>query len=84
MGGIAVPLALVMLGASFARLKAPRPLSRFPITAMVLTTLAKMAVLPVIGIFLVQAMTRAGMIHKDEIVFRFVVMFLSGTPTAIK
>lgn len=84
MGGITVPLALILLGASFARIKMPSPLSRLPIMAMFLSTMAKMVMLPVIGVFLVQAMTKAGLVHKDEITLRFVMMFLSGTPTAVK
>ncbi|KAI1790992.1 auxin efflux carrier [Ganoderma leucocontextum] len=83
MGGITVPLALILLGASFARIKLPRPLSRLPMKAMFLTTMAKMALLPVIGILLVQAMTKAGFVRKDEKALRFVMMFLSGTPTAV-
>ena len=47
---IAVPLALILLGASFARIKVPRPLSRLPIMAMLLVTLVKMVVLPVIDV----------------------------------
>ena len=84
MGGITVPLALILLGASFARIKLPHPLSRLPIMAMFLSTMAKMAILPVIGIFLVQAMTTAGLVQKDEKALRFVMMFLSGTPSAVK
>lgn len=84
MGNIAVPLALILLGASFARMKIPRPLSRLPLMAMFLTTMAKMVMLPVIGVFLVQAMTAGGLVAKDAKVLRFVMMFLSGTPTAVK
>ena len=62
----------------------PRPLSRLPIMAMVLTTAVKMVLLPVIGIFLVQAMTNSGFVDRKEITLRFVLMFLSGTPTAVK
>ncbi|KAH9854916.1 auxin efflux carrier [Lenzites betulinus] len=83
MGNIAVPLALVLLGASFARLTIPRPLSRLPLLAMFLTTITKMLILPVVGVFLVQAMTKAGLIDKDAKAERFVAMFLSGTPTAV-
>ncbi|KAI0638609.1 auxin efflux carrier [Trametes polyzona] len=83
MGGIAVPLALVLLGASFARLNTPRPLSRLPLMAMFLTTVTKMVILPVVGVFLVQAMTSAGLIDKSAKAERFVAMFLSGTPTAV-
>lgn len=84
MGGITIPLALVLLGASFAQLEMPRPLSRLPWAAMILTTAAKMALLPVIGVFLVQAMTNAGFVDRKALALRFVMMFLSGTPTAVK
>ena len=83
-GGITIPLALILLGANFAQLKMPRPLSRLPIMAMVLTTAVKMVLLPVIGVFLVQAMTNSGFVDRREITLRFVLMFLSGTPTAVK
>ncbi|KAI0355431.1 auxin efflux carrier [Trametes cingulata] len=83
MGNIAVPLALVLLGASFARLQTPRPLSRLPLMAMFLTTITKMLILPVVGVFLVQAMTNAGFIDRGAKAERFVAMFLSGTPTAV-
>ncbi|RPD67398.1 auxin efflux carrier [Lentinus tigrinus ALCF2SS1-6] len=82
-GGITIPLALILLGANFAQLKMPRPLSRLPIVAMILTTAVKMILLPVIGIFIVQAMTKSGFVDRKEITLRFVLMFLSGTPTAV-
>ena len=81
---IAVPLALILLGASFARVKIPRPLSRLPIMAMLLVTLAKMVVLPVIGVVAVQGMVRAGLIPADAKAEKFVAMLLSGTPAAVK
>lgn len=84
MGQITVPMALILLGASFARMKIPRPLSRLPIPAMILCSLAKMVLLPVIGVFMVQAMVRAGLIPKSSLVEIFVAMFLSGTPSAVK
>ncbi|KAI1789735.1 auxin efflux carrier [Ganoderma leucocontextum] len=80
---IAVPLALILLGASFARIKVPRPLSRLPIMAMLLVTLAKMVVLPVIGVAVVQAMVRGGLIPADAKAEKFVAMLLSGTPAAV-
>ena len=79
-----MPLALILLGASFARIKMPSPLSRLPLMAIFLSTMFKMVVLPVIGVFLVQAMTKAGLIQKDDIALRFVMIFLSGTPTSVK
>lgn len=83
-GNIAVPLALILLGAAFARLRVPRPLSRLPIMAMVSVALLKMVVLPVFGIFMVQAMVKGGLIAKESLAERFVAMFLSGTPAAVK
>ena len=79
-----MPLALILLGASFARFQVPRPLSRLPIMAMVLSTLSKMVLLPVIGVFIVQAMTAGGLVDAKAKALRFVMFFLSGTPTAVK
>ena len=82
-GAVAVPLALVLLGAGFARMTIPRPLTRLPLMAIFLSTMAKMVVLPVIGVFLVIAMTEGGLVERQQKTLRFVMMFLSGTPTAI-
>jgi auxin efflux carrier family protein len=84
LGGIAIPLALILLGASFARLRIPRPLSRLPIMAMIAVTAAKMIVLPVIGVFMIQSMVHGGLIDKESKAERFVAVFLSGTPAAVK
>ncbi|GJJ11276.1 hypothetical protein Clacol_005508 [Clathrus columnatus] len=78
-GGLAVPLGLILLGASFARLKLPRPLSRLPLTAMIAVTIGKMVVLPVFGVFVVQAMQ-----IRENKAERFVAIFLAGTPAAVK
>ena len=51
---------------------------------MTLCALAKMAVLPVIGILLTQVMVRGGLIPKTAKAERFVGMLLSGTPGAVK
>lgn len=55
-------MGLILLGASFARLKLPRPLSRLPWLAMISVTVAKMVIMPVFGIFVVQAMVKNGLI----------------------
>ena len=67
LGDIAVPLSLILLGASFARMEIPRPLSRLPIMAMFAAALAKMALLPVIGVFLVQGMVKGGLISREAL-----------------
>ncbi|KAH8096604.1 auxin efflux carrier [Cristinia sonorae] len=83
LGNIAVPLALILLGASFARLQIPRPISRLPLPAMISVAVAKMVVLPVIGVIIVQGMVRSGMIPHEARVEKFVGMLLSGTPAAV-
>ncbi|KAH9947206.1 auxin efflux carrier [Amylocystis lapponica] len=83
LGSIAIPLALILLGASFARLRIPRPLSRLPIAAMLAVSCAKMLFLPIIGVFMIQGMVHGGLIPADALAERFVPMFLSGTPAAV-
>ncbi|KAK7689417.1 hypothetical protein QCA50_007209 [Cerrena zonata] len=83
LGTITVPLALILLGASFARFTIPRPLSRLPIAAMVAVALAKMLVMPVIGVLMVMGMVKGGLIDENAKVEKFVAMFLSGTPAAV-
>ncbi|TFK79524.1 hypothetical protein K466DRAFT_606080 [Polyporus arcularius HHB13444] len=80
---IAVPLTLILLGASFARIQLPNPLSRLPIMAMLSVTMAKTVVLPVIGVVMVEAMVRGRLIPEDAKAEKFVAMLLSGTPAAV-
>lgn len=75
-GGIAVPLSVMQLGGSFAEIKIPRPLSRWPWTAMLLSAGTKLVLMPVIGVLLTQAFTKNGFIDKEDITLRFVAMFL--------
>lgn len=84
LGGITVPLALIILGASFARLRIPRPFMRLPIKAMFAAALGKMIILPAIGVVLTHAMTTGGLVPREAIAERFVMMLLGGTPAAVK
>jgi auxin efflux carrier family protein len=43
-----------------------------------------MVILPVIGVLIVNAMTKGGMMSREARAERFVGMFLSGTPAAVK
>lgn len=83
-GALTVPLALILLGSSFARMRIPRPLSRLPIWAILFVCLAKMVLLPTIGIFLVRTMVERGLISKESKTELFVAMLLSGTPASVK
>ncbi|KAJ3785011.1 auxin efflux carrier [Lentinula aff. detonsa] len=82
-GELCVPLSLIILGASFARMSIPKRLSTLPIPAMILVMLSKEVLVPVIGIFLTQAFVAKGLIPKENLAQRFVAIFLSGTPTAV-
>jgi hypothetical protein len=64
-------------------MKIPRPISRLPIAAILSVCVAKLVLLPIIGIFIVQAMVRGGLIPPQNKVQIFVAMYLSGTPTSI-
>lgn len=57
-------MALVLLGASFARLPMTRPFSRHAIPAMFAVAFAKMFLLPVIGVFMIQGMVHSGFIPE--------------------
>ncbi len=52
--------------------------------AMLAVAMFKMAVLPVIGVFMIQGMVSRGLIDKNSKAEKFVAMFLSGTPAAVK
>ncbi|KAJ3004934.1 hypothetical protein NUW54_g4570 [Trametes sanguinea] len=51
--------------------------------AMLLVTAAKMIVIPVMGVLMVQAMVHKGLIPQDAKAEKFVAMLLSGTPAAV-
>ncbi|TFK52797.1 auxin efflux carrier [Heliocybe sulcata] len=83
LGSIIIPLALILLGASFARLHILRPLSRLPLRAMLAVSLFKLFILPVLGVLIVQAMIHGGLIPQTARAEKFVAMLLSGTPAAV-
>jgi len=83
LGAITIPLSLVLLGASFARMKIPRPISRLPIPAILSVCVAKLVLLPIVGVLIVQAMVKGGLIPPQNKAQIFVAMYLSGTPTSI-
>ncbi|KAL1413270.1 Protein M3 [Vanrija albida] len=83
LGAIAVPMALVLLGVSFARLTVPSRWRDLPLTAITLMTLAKMVLIPVFSVFVVQAMQKnTGLFPPEDKIRTFVAILLSGTPAA--
>nr|ODO02193.1 hypothetical protein L204_00920 [Cryptococcus depauperatus CBS 7855] len=83
LGGIAVPAALLLIGASFARLKLPKNWIDLPLAAIVGLTVSKMIIVPVFGIFVVQALqAHTGLFPHHDKIRTFVAILLSGTPAA--
>lgn len=78
-------MALILLGASFARMDVKlSPKSGLPVSALLSVCAVKMIFLPIVGVFVTRAMMTSGLINPESKVQIFVAIFLSGTPTAIK
>ena len=76
MGAASVPLGLVCLGSALARLNLPKKgewLS-LPLGAIWSLAIARMLVMPVLGVLICQGLTNVGIISKDDKVLRFVCM----------
>lgn len=85
MGAITVPMTLFLLGVSFARMKVKLGRkSGLPIPAFLFVCIAKMILLPALGVFITRAMMANGLVHRESKVQIFVAIFVSGTPSAIK
>ncbi|KAK0451924.1 hypothetical protein EV421DRAFT_1683641, partial [Armillaria borealis] len=80
-GNMNVPMTLILLGASFARMKVPRPFTKMPLPALFWVSFCKLALVSVIGVLLTQELTHYGVVPKEAL--RFVAMLLSGTPSAV-
>ncbi|KAL7419128.1 Protein M3 [Cryptotrichosporon argae] len=84
MGQISIPAALVLLGASFARLKMPNSWRELPLAAIVSVAVAKMVIVPIFGIFVVQAFRgHTSLFPAADKIRVFVTVLLSGTPAAV-
>lgn len=81
-GAASVPLGLVVLGASLAKMKIPRPVSRLPLASIISMAVIKLVILPVIGYLLVQGLVRhTTMISESDRVLRFTLVLMSCVPT---
>jgi hypothetical protein len=81
-GAASVPLGLIVLGASLAKMKLPRPIYRLPLASIAWMAIFKLILLPILGTLLVGALVRAGWVREDERVLRFVLIYFSACPTA--
>lgn len=83
-GGLTVPCTLILLGASFARLKVPTDWHTLPLSAMFAMSAAKMVLVPLVGVFLVQRLhSSTDLFPTDDKMRIFVAILSSGTPAAV-
>jgi len=77
-GAASVPLGLICLGSSLARLNMPRrgEWKALPLGAIICIAIGKMILMPVLGVLICQGLTNVGLISKDDKVLRFVCMFV--------
>ncbi|KZT58530.1 hypothetical protein CALCODRAFT_494804 [Calocera cornea HHB12733] len=82
-GNASVPMGLLCLGSAFARMHLPRPIWKAPLGSIISMSIAKMVILPILAVLIVQALTyHTGMLDPNDKVLRFVAIFLSAVPTA--
>lgn len=75
-GGAAIPMALICLGSSLARLSIPKrgEWRRLPLGAIGTLATGKLLIAPVVGVLMCQGLTEVGFIPRDDKVLRFVCM----------
>ncbi|WWD00826.1 hypothetical protein V866_007764 [Kwoniella sp. B9012] len=84
LGGISIPGGLVLLGASFGRLKLPKKWSDIPFAAILAMTIFKMVILPLIGVFFIEGLRdHTDLYPKEDKMRTFVAILLSGTPSSV-
>jgi predicted permease len=77
-GAASVPLGLICLGSSLARLNLPRKgeWKMLPLGAIACMAIGKIVIMPVLGVLICQGLTNVGLISRDDKVLRFVCMFV--------
>ncbi|WVQ75815.1 hypothetical protein IAR50_005448 [Cryptococcus sp. DSM 104548] len=84
LGGMSIPAGLILLGASFARLKMPNKWSDLPIAAIIAMTVFKMILLPIFGVFVVQALRDNTTLYPTTDKMRiFVSILVASTPSSV-
>ncbi|KAF9443726.1 hypothetical protein P691DRAFT_678926, partial [Macrolepiota fuliginosa MF-IS2] len=82
-GAASVPLGLICLGSSLARLNVPiNQWRNLPIGAISWLAIAKMIIMPVLGVLICQGLVRAGVLFRDDKVLIFICIFYSCLPSA--
>ena len=74
LGNASVPLGLICIGASLAKLKIPRRGKDLPLGAISALAFGRLILQPVIAVLIMQALVKARVINEEDKVLRFVVM----------
>ncbi|OCF62002.1 hypothetical protein L486_01668 [Kwoniella mangroviensis CBS 10435] len=85
LGAIAVLGALLLLGASFARLRvSTEKLMDLPLGSIIALTCSKMILVPIFGIFVIQAFRdHTSLFPREDKIRTFIAILLSGTPSQV-
>ncbi|KAJ3570852.1 hypothetical protein NP233_g4126 [Leucocoprinus birnbaumii] len=82
-GAASIPIGLICLGSSLARLNVPMSQWRtLPLGAITWMAVGKLIIIPVIGVLISKALVQSGVLFKDDKVLVFISMFFSCLPTA--
>lgn len=81
-GSAAVPMAMTNLGAAIGRLRFGKAFKALPSSIVVLIAVARLIVMPIIGILTVRGLVSGGVLDKENKMLQFVLMLQSCVPTA--
>lgn len=82
-GAASIPIGLICLGSSLARLNVPLSQWRtLPVGAIAWMAIGKLIVIPIIGVLMCKGLVQSGLLFKDDKVLVFISMFFSCLPTA--
>ncbi|PPQ96248.1 hypothetical protein CVT26_005575 [Gymnopilus dilepis] len=84
-GEATVPVGLMCLGSSLARLDWPKKgeWAKLPLGAISWIAVAKMIIIPILGVLICEGLTNVGLISRDDKVLRFVCIVPAATAQVI-
>ena len=74
LGSASVPLALICLGASLAKLRVPKGIRELPLGAISALTIGRLVLQPIIAVVTVEGLVSVGLIDESNKVLRFAMM----------
>jgi predicted permease len=76
-GGASIPLGLMTLGSALARMEIPGGRLRcLPLGAIGALAIGRMVIMPILGVLIIQGLTRVGLLDASDNVLRFVCMYV--------